>query len=408
MIGFGWLGQAHSRSLMRIPTLFADRVYEPVLVAVSDPLPSRVQEAIDAWGFRRGSADPQAVIDDPEVDVVWIAAPNMFHVALVEAVAGAGKPVFCEKPVGGRPADVLAAFRAAREAGVQSGVGYNYRWAPLVRHAKALIDAGAIGELTNYRGRFFSMYGSDPLGVSSWRFRLDEGGYGVTSDLLSHAGDMALYLAGPITRVVGTVHTFIPERPQPPPGASHYGRGRAEDPMVAVTNEDYASMLAQFASGALGTFEASRSVIGPESQMAFDVHGTRGALGWSLEQLNELRVYTAADPADDSLTARNTGYTTVLAGDRFPRHGAFVPGAGNSLGYEDLVAIEDHEFCTALVEDRRFAPGLEQALAWNEVQAALLASVESGTWEQVRPLQAAASAHGEDHRGAAGPAEARA
>ena len=43
-----------------------------------------------------------------------------------------------------------------------SGVGYNYRWAPLVRYAKQLIDAGELGEMTNYRGRFFSMYGSRP------------------------------------------------------------------------------------------------------------------------------------------------------------------------------------------------------------------------------------------------------
>jgi predicted dehydrogenase len=394
VIGFGWLGQAHSRSLLRIPTLFADRTYDPVLVSVSDTLESRVEEAKAAWGFRRGSTSPAEVIEDPDVDVVWIAAPNMFHVELVQAVAAAGKPVFCEKPVGGRPRDVLAAHTAVREAGVQSGVGYNYRWAPLVRHAKALIDAGQLGELTNYRGRFFSMYGSDPLGVNSWRFKLDQGGYGVTSDLLSHAGDMALMLAGPISRVVGTVHTFIGERPEPPAGASHYGHGRAGDPMVAVTNEDYAAMLVQFASGAVGSFESSRTIIGPESQMAFDVHGTRGALGWNLEKLNELQVYRATgladrphDDAGAALAALDSGYTTLLGGDRFPNHGPFVPGAGNPIGYEDLVAIEDHEFCTALVQGHSFEPGLAQALEWAEVQAALLASVASGGWEDVVALE---------------------
>jgi predicted dehydrogenase len=397
VIGFGWLGQAHSRSLLRIPTLFADRGYDPVLISVSDTLESRVEQAKAAWGFVRGSVNPQDVIDDPEVDVVWIAAPNMFHIELVQAVAAAGKPVFCEKPVGGRPLDVLAAYTAARDAGVQSGVGYNYRWAPLVRHAKALIDSDQLGQITNYRGRFFSMYGSDPLGVNSWRFKLDEGGYGVTSDLLSHAGDLALMLAGPITRVVGTVHTFITERPEPAAGgASHYGRGRPGDPMVPVTNEDYAAMLVQFASGAVGSFESSRTIIGPESQMAFDVHGSDGALGWNLEKLNELQVYRPAGSAalangdtGAALSALDSGYTTVLGGDRFPNHGPFVPGAGNPIGYEDLVAIEDHEFCTALVEGRPFEPGLQQALEWAEVQAALLRSVESGGWEDVVSLEQA-------------------
>ena len=59
------------------------------------------------------------------------------------------------------------------------------------------------------------MYGADPLGFNSWRFQLDEAGYGVTSDLLSHAVDLAHMLIGPITRVTGTVETFIRERPVP-------------------------------------------------------------------------------------------------------------------------------------------------------------------------------------------------
>ena len=157
-----------------------------------------------------------------------------------------------------------------------SGVGYNYRWAPLVRYAKQLIESGELGELTNYRGRFFSMYGSDPLGLLSWRFKLDEGGYGVTSDLLSHSVDLAHMLLGPITRVVGTTATFITERPLALPGAGHYGRGALGDPTGEVTNEDYAGMLCEFANGVRGTFESSRTIVGPESQMAFDVHGTQG------------------------------------------------------------------------------------------------------------------------------------
>ena len=156
-----------------------------------------------------------------------------------------------------------------------SGVGFNYRWAPLVRYTRELVSSGELGEVTNYRGRFFSMYGSDPLGLLSWRFKLDEGGHGVTSDLLSHAVDLAHMLLGPITRVVGTTATFITERPLALPGAGHYGRGAPGDPTGAVTNEDYAGMLCEFASGARGSFESSRTIVGPESQMAFDVHGTR-------------------------------------------------------------------------------------------------------------------------------------
>ena len=380
VIGFGWLGQAHSRSLLRIPTLFPDRAVDPVLVACADTVPGRAEDAVADFGFARGGTDWHAIVEDPEVEVVWIAAPNMLHVELVEAAAQAGKHVFCEKPVGGTPADVVRAERAARRAGVVSGVGYNYRWAPLVRYAAELIAAGQLGEISNYRGRFFSMYGSDPLGLLSWRFLVDEGGHGVTSDLLSHAVDLGQMLLGPITRVVGTTATFIPERPLPTAGASHYGRGRPEDPRGAVTNEDYAGMLCEFASGTRGTFEASRTIVGPESQMAFDAYGTRGALGWNLERLNELQLYRSAPD-------RGTGYTTVFGGDRFPYHGNFVPGSANGIGFEDLVVIEDLEFCRAVAEERPFAPGFEEALSWASVQAALLRSAESGRWEDVVSLK---------------------
>jgi predicted dehydrogenase len=383
VIGFGWLGQAHSRSMLRIPTVFPERGFDPELVVCADTVPERIDDAVRSFGFQRGTADWRRVVEDSQVDVVVIAAPNMLHVELVEAAAAAGKHVFCEKPVGGTPEQTVRAEKAARDAGVITGVGYNYRWAPLVRHAAQLIADGRLGEITNYRGRFFSMYGSDPLGVLSWRFLVDQAGHGVTTDLMSHSVDLAHMLLGPITRVVGTTETFIRERPLPNrahPAGTHYGRGRAGDPTGAVTNEDYAGMLCEFASGARGVFEASRSIVGPESQNAFEVYGTKGALGWNLEKLNELEVYLAEDGLE-------TGYRTVFGGDRFPYHGNFVPGSANGIGFEDLVVVEDYEFCRSVAEERPHRPGFDDAVAWVSVQAALLKSVQSGRWEPVVSLR---------------------
>ena len=380
VIGFGWLGQAHSRSILRIPTLFPEREFDAELVACGDTLPERLADAVQSFGFKRATAQWQRVVDDDEVDVVVIAAPNMLHVELIEAAAAAGKHVFCEKPVGGTPEQTVRAEKAVRDAGVISGVGYNYRWAPLVRYAAQLIADGKLGEITNYRGRFFSMYGSDPLGVLSWRFLVDQAGYGVTTDLMSHSVDLAHLLIGPITRVIGTTETFIRERPLPAASGTHYGRGQAGDPTGAVTNEDYAGMLCEFANGARGTFEASRSIVGPESQMALDVYGTKGALGWNLEKLNELQLYLAEEEL-------HTGYRTVFGGDRFPYHGHFVPGSANGIGFEDLVVIEDYEFCRSLATGRAHRPAFADAVEWVSVQAALLKSAESGRWEDVVSLR---------------------
>ena len=381
LIGFGWLGQAHSRSMQRIRTLFGEREFDPELVICSDTVPARVEEAVESFGYRRGSADWRRVVDDPEVDVVFVAAPNAMHVELIEAAAQAGKDVFCEKPVGGTPAETARAERAVRHAGVISGVGYNYRWAPLVRYAAQLAADGRVGTVQHYRGRFFSMYGSDPMGLLSWRFLVDEGGHGVTTDLMSHSLDLAHMLVGPIARVVGTTETFIRERPLPVPGAgTHYGRGRPGDPAGEVTNEDYAGMLCVFDSGARGSFEAGRTLIGPESQMAFDLHGSGGAIGWNLERMNELQLYLSTEEP-------HSGYTTIYGGERFPYHGNFVPGSANGIGFEDLVVIEDYEFCRSVAERRPHRPGFEDALAAVSVQAALLRSAESGHWEDVVSLR---------------------
>ena len=141
-------------------------------------------------------------------------------------------------------------------------------------------------------------------------------------------------------------------------------------------------MLCRFTDGATGTFEVSRTVVGPESQNAFEIYGTKGALAWNLERMNELQFYRAAGSKED-------GYTTVFGGDRFPYHGAFVPGQANSIGFEDLVAIEDLAFMECVAQGRRFSPGFAEAVDVVSVQQALIDSWESRTWERVTDLKRA-------------------
>jgi predicted dehydrogenase len=378
VVGFGWMGQAHSRSAARIASLFPERTFDVDLVVCGDNVPARQEQAVDGFGYREAIADWRGVVDHPDVDVVYVTAPNMMHEAVSIAAAEAGKAVFCEKPVGGTPDQTVRVEAAARRAGVITGVGYNYRWAPLVLHAKELIDSGRLGEITNYRGRFFSMYGADPMGLLSWRFLIDEAGYGVSSDILSHAIDLAHMLVGPIASVSGTMETFIKDRPLPKAGGTHYDRGSPGDPTGAVTNEDYAAAMVVFGNGARGTFEASRAIIGPESQMAFDVYGTKGALRWNLETMNQLEVFLV----DDEGRAPR-GYTTVYAGDRYPYHGHFVPGDANSIGYEDLKVIENYAFLTAVASGEQHQPGFAEAVDYVSVQAAWVRSCETGTWQDV-------------------------
>ena len=379
VLGLGWMGQVHSRAMLRMPSLFPDRSFDPKLVVCADTEEDRRERAANDFGFQRAVADWHEAIEADDVDVVWVTAPNMLHVPMIEAAAKAGKAVFSEKPIGGKPEQTVAAYRAAQAAGVKTAVGYNYLWAPLVLHAKHLISSGALGEITHYRGRFLSMYGSDEMGLLTWRFILDQAGYGATSDILSHSISLAQFLVGDITEVVGMKNTTIPERPLPTGAASHYGRGKPEDPKGKVENEDFASMLCSFANGATGTFESSRTMVGPESQNAFEVYGTKGALAWNLEKMNELQYYRLTeDPS--------SGYTTIYGGDRFPFHGAFAPGQANAIGLEDLMAIEDYSFLEALATGGDFSPSFREAVNVVSVQQALINSWDSRSWEKVVDL----------------------
>ncbi len=382
VIGMGWMGQVHARSYSLARQRFPDAGLSARLVICSDNVKERAENARELLGFAEATERWENVIEHPDVQIVNIAAPNHLHVEIVEGAAAAGKHIFCEKPVGRSPLETAKIESSARNAGVLSFVGFNYRWAPLVIHAKKLIAEGALGDLTQYRGRFFSMYGSDPMGLLSWRFKREIAGYGALGDILAHVTDMALYLNGGVKRLVSNSHTFIAERPLPIPGkGTHYSRGAPDDPTGPVTNEDYVGALLEFENGARGAVEASRSIFGPKNQMAFELNGTKGAISWDFEQMNELQLYL---PGEDR---GHDGFTRLVGGDQYPYHGNFNPGEGSGLGYEDMKVIEAFNFLQSVAEGQQRAPGLGEALAVAEVHAAMTRSWESGAWEDVTRLR---------------------
>jgi myo-inositol 2-dehydrogenase/D-chiro-inositol 1-dehydrogenase len=188
VVGFGWLGQAHSRSLLRIPTLFHDRTYEPRLVACSDALPARVDDAVTSYGFARGSVDWRAVVEDPEVEAVWIAAPNMLHGELVAAVAAAGKAVFCEKPVSLELSELERALAAIETAGVPFQIGFNRRFDPAHAAVREAVASGAVGDPHLVR---ISSRDPEPPPLE---YVKTSGG--LFLDMMIHDFDMARYVTG--------------------------------------------------------------------------------------------------------------------------------------------------------------------------------------------------------------------
>ena len=384
VIGMGWMGQAHSRAYRRVPDIFHDYGICPRLVVIADPVPSRREEAVARFGFDHAVADWREAIETPGVDVVVVATPNAEHAEVAIAAASAGKHVFCEKPVGRTLAETRAVADAVRHAGVQGGVGFNYRWAPMVQYAASLVRDGRLGTITHYRSRFFSMYGSNPMSQLSWRFDRDAAGLGVLGDLMPHVADMAQFLLGPILQVSATTQTHIPRRPIPVPGrGTHFTLGQADDPTGPVTNEDDATVPVRFASGVHGVLDASRVIFGPKCEFGFEIFGTEGAIRWNFEAMNELLVYLPNLTGMSADHRHHDGFVRLLSSPDHPYHGRFNPASATGLGYDDLKTIEAAEFLHRVSSGTGPGPTLDDAVAAARVAASADHASRSGGWVTV-------------------------
>ena len=381
VIGMGWMGQVHSRSYLQLPHRFQDSDIRPRLLMCADEAGNRARAGHERFGFERYTTDWRKVVGDPEVEVVSITAPMKVHLNVIRAAADAGKHMLCEKPVGRDPQETAEAERLAREAGVITRVGFNYRLAPVVQYARGLLRGGRLGDMTHYDGRFFVGYGSDPRTVLSWRFQRELAGLGTLGDLMSHLIDMTLMLAGPVIRVVAKQRTYIPQRPLAVPGeGSHFTKSES-GVMGQVTNEDSVWALVEFANGAYGTLEACRVIKGAGSSLSFDLNGTRGAANWDFNRMNELNLYL---PDESGV---HDGHTRIRSGPEHPFHTDFYPGNSQGLAFEDLKAIEVFQFLNSVAEGRQGEPGFAEALAVAGVQDAIMRSWESDSWEDVSSLR---------------------
>lgn len=209
VVGFGWMGRVHTQAYARVRHHYPHLALRPELVTVAEEVPGRAEEAAAQFGFASTTRDWREVAADPRVHAVSITAPNFLHREIAVAMAGAGKHIWVEKPVGLSSDDARAVADAVSGAGVQGAVGFNYRNAPAVETARRLIAAGEIGTVTHARLRFFSDYAAHPEGALTWRYERERGGSGVLGDLASHGADLARFLLGDIaslTAEIGRAH----------------------------------------------------------------------------------------------------------------------------------------------------------------------------------------------------------
>lgn len=376
VVGLGWMGRLHSRSYARLAELFPSLGADVSLVAAADPLDQNRQDAVNSLGFRRAYQDYQDLLEDPNVDVLSICSPNFLHHEIAMAAVAAGKPFWIEKPMGVSAQQSKEIAQSAQVAGLPTAVGFNYRHTPAIEMARAVIHSGRLGRVTNVRCWLIADYASSPTGALSWRYSRQRAGAGVVGDLLSHGADLVQYLCGRICAVTAMTDVFIKERPIPTKEGVGHGGWEVSDALGPVENEDYVATLARLDSGALATLEASRVSVGPRAEYNIEVYGTDGSLRWNFERLNELDICLGRDNEFQ-------GYTRVMAGPSFPSFSEFQPGAGTSMGFDDLKAIEAYQFIETVLTGEQIAPSAADAWAAAEVDEAVVASAADGLWHEV-------------------------
>ena len=368
MLGYRFMGKAHSNALARLPMFFPDApdIERHTLIGRDE---DALTEAADQFGFSHTATDWEAVVDD--VDVFYNLGPNHLHAEPSIAALENGTPVFCEKPLAPTLAVAAEMRDAAADAGVPAGCAFNYRFVPAIQYAKQLIDRGDLGEIRHVRGRYLQDWLVDPDEPWAWRMDADLAGSGTLGDLGAHTIDLARFLvgehAGDIERVSGQLQTFVDERPV-------YADDGSVTEHREVTVDDAYSAQAAFENGAVGTFEASRFATGHQNDHTIEIQGSAGSLRFSLERLNELEVLT-----DD-----NRGYETVLVTDEDDPYIDHWWPPGHVIGWEHTFVHENYEFLSTVADDTDFSPSFADAYDVQVVLDAIERADEQGEWIAVK------------------------
>lgn len=222
------------------------------------------------------------LLDSGQVDAVIIATRNDLHCRLALAALERGLHVLCEKPLGLNYAEAAQMAARAEASGAICMTPFTYRYMPVARYLKRLVEEGYLGRPFHLNLRYLTGFGQ--AGGYNWRF--DEGisGSGALGDIASHFLYLAWWFFGDITGVNAELGRLVERAPLDAAGKPY------------VQADDNAMLMLQFASGAQGLLHASTVAreATPFGQIhEFDLHGDGGTLHARVDWASEQRVYGA-------------------------------------------------------------------------------------------------------------------
>jgi predicted dehydrogenase len=281
VIGAGFVGRAHIESLRRqgIP-----------VVGVLGSSRDRAAESARALRIDRAYSSLDELAKDKEVDVVHICTPNHLHAEQTTVLMRAGKHVMCEKPLAMNTKESAQLIDLARKENRVGGVTYNLRYYPLCQQARAMVDAGAIGEPRLVHGSFLQDWLLYP---TDWNWRLETqlgGDLRAVSDIGTHWMDLTSWVtARRITEVCTDLATVIPVRQKPRGRVETFQEGgKAASDAVKIATDDYASVLVHYEGNLRGVFTVSQVSAGRKARLWFEVDGSEGSLAFDTENPNTL------------------------------------------------------------------------------------------------------------------------
>ena len=370
MLGYAFMGKAHSNALKKLPYMMYPPVAIPRLVAIAGRNAEATAEAAKRYGYEKYYTDWRDLIADPDVQVFDNGGPNDAHAEPCIAAAQAGKHIFCEKPLGRTAEEAKSMLDAVNKAGVRHMVAHNYRFVPALVLARNLITSGKLGRIFHFRVVYLQEWIMDPNFPMTWRLDKSVAGSGTLGDLGSHIIDLARYLIAEPTRVMAMTKTFIDERP-----TANGGRAK-------VDVDDAFVSLVEFENGAIGTLEASRFAAGRKNYEVLEINGEHGSIRFNMERMNELEVFWANEEPKET-----RGFHTVSVTESFhPYYENWWPH-GHIIGWGETFVHEFHHFFDAIVNNKpvdplgaTFEDGYKNAV----IGDAVLASADSGRMVDIK------------------------
>jgi predicted dehydrogenase len=359
VIGAGlWGARAH------IPALIACNGVD--VVAVADPDITRAESVAEQFGVTHVFGDGLELLNDLDnLDAVVIATPTDTHHDLVLAACNRGVHILCEKPLAYDVAQAREMVRALNDRGLVGKLGFLFRFSPVIERMKQLIDDGYIGEIQLVEILTINAQFMDPTRPLHWKMQLPRANGGVFVEYGAHSIDLALWLAGPVSRLVAHGVTLVRERPID--GA---------DTAVVLT-DDTASWITEHEGGAQGLFRTGWATM-PIGGGGLRVYGTSGSLAWQLDpttrEQERLLAATLDQPTPETLLEFTASAAPVQGEESLP------------LG---LLADYNQRLVRSFVDDVRrgqgsypsFADGFEV----QKVLAAIRTSLDQQRWVDLDP-----------------------